>query len=522
TLSVRGVDWAQTLEGLVDQSVIAYRTRMLNARGGWQSSGDTFNAKVLEAANLALIDMATVFPDEILSDVYHQVAMADVTSTDSDVLAAVEATSDPLVLNVTDNAGTSLTLSTVTSWVPTIDGTWDGVMWIEAQDPDGQWHRRQTLEWWLDGARDQYSVTIDRPWRNGTDELMDFRLVQEALWFPGDILGPKVSGRIWDGSHGEVTLIDRADARDLDLRDTRGDTSGEPENIFLGNRRFSLQGPMAAPTVSLHAAIGGGTWAGPWEGGTFRFLYTIVWGRRDAEWQDGMGGTRDPVWESPPSPISTVTGHTAAPFHYFKVRMTNIDQVMGFGVPATYRYSRSGRRLRIYIARDSIVTTGVAGTYLNLETDNIFYYLDEIEPTDVGSLSGDPTTYDWDGSTLPDFSRRFRRSTGYFGWHLYPVPDQRYEIDFDISRYPRELVNDRDVVPVREDAGMVFHWLLLAHMSMVDGNDLASHNEYRDQAMKTHTRLRNRRRAGSGLVTPKHYRGAAGSRVARTGSMGDG
>ena len=506
----------------MDQSVIAYRTRALNQRGGWQSTGAPFNAKALEAANLALVDTATMFPDELLPDVSHQVVYPDVNSSASDVRATIQTTTDSLVLELRDEAGTILSdPASVTTWVPTVDGTWDGGMWLEIQDPDGQWHRRQSLEWWSAVEKLNpiltYYVSLDRPWRNLTDDGMAFRIVQEALWFPGDIVGPKVSGRVWDGNHDEVTLIDTADARDMDMRDTRGETTGPPTAVFPGTRRFEMNGPRRAPAIDLVPAVAT-EWIGPWQTGTFRFFATYVWGRADAEWQDGTGGIRDPIWESPPSPVSTTAVHTAVPFRRVMVGVTNIDEMMGFGDVADLRYGRTGRRVRIYVYNDAFVTSGIVGAFTGLEADGIAYLLTEIEPTDT-SVLGTKAQFVWDGSVIPDLSRRYRRSTGYRGWNLYPVPDQRYEIDFDISRFPRELSHDYDVVPVREDAGMVYFWLFMAQMSLLDGNDMASFDQYQKLAHQTHARLRNRRRSGSGIVTPKHYSGVGDGRIPRTGTL---
>lgn len=135
-----------------------------------------------------------------------------------------------------------------------------------------------------------------------------------------------------------------------------------------------------------------------------------------------------------------------------------------FGTPGTLRFSRSGLRLRIYVARDSVVAGRAYTTGFNrVETNGKFYLLAEVEPT--------TGTFTWDGSAIPDYNRQLMHSTGYYSYSTYPHQDARYELDFRVQRLPKALKNDQDTVPIQRDAVMAYLELSLYYMCLVDGVD---------------------------------------------------
>jgi hypothetical protein len=193
--------------------------------------------------------------------------------------------------------------------------------------------------------------------------------------------------------------------------------------------------------------------------------------RKDPEWQTSPGtstssnGIFDPQWESAPSPVIASyvqTGATAA--LAIKITGSNIDAMMDFGDSTTLRYSRSGMRLRIYVARDAVATTNTYGTGFNrVETNGKFYLLDEFEPTDAN--------YEWDRSVIPDYQRQLKHSTGYYAYQVFPHQDERYELDLRVQRLPKKLQDDQDTPPIQRDAVMPYIELSLYYLCLLDGVD---------------------------------------------------
>jgi hypothetical protein len=498
----------------MDLSWEVRRLQALEARS-WGSSGSTFNARLLRAGNLALAEIASAHPEEVIPEWVRQYVFTQIDGDDATIVAKLEATADKKVLRFVPATGSAPlgTGSGSSLWLPTVTGVWDGVMWLEVQEPVSlRWIRMQSFEWWTvpgnGAANDEYYVSIDKPWRNTTDLAMAFRISQPELIFPGDIDGPHVRGRIFDDSRYHVKCISDSDARVRDLRDHRGQDRGPPAVVWP-DRESRMQPPYHAPTITYGLDS---TWLGPVQEGDFRFFYTWAWGRRSKPWGEAHSLISDPVWESPPSPISAVATHAGANAGLSIIlQASNIDAMMGFDVLGALSEGRSGRRIRFYVMRDAIYTGG-AGTYNEVETAGIPYLLDEVEPA-----TGSPTArYTWTGAVLPDYSRRYRRSSSHRAWLMFPQPDSDYEIDFEVYRKPREIVSDRDVVPVREEIGIVFHYLLLSHMCMIDGSDMKSSDHYRVLAWTTLQRIRSAKPVGSGVISGRAYGGSGRGRTGRS------
>ena len=447
----------------MDTSLGALRARLFNYRA-WDSTGTTLDNRIREAMNTALDRISGDVPEAVVPDDEHIVLLPDAEGTDASVNARMATTSDTRVLEFTDATGAPLTASS--PWVPATDGSLDGLMHFEIVDPKGQRHRYQSREFWIQktgGSPDRYYVSIDRPWDLGTATLMKFRMLQPEFFVRDDVTRVLEPARIYDETRQQVWAIDTGGAYRQDLIDFLGDDKGRPFRFWRG-RHFQLPAPTTVPTVAA-GTQGVNPWAGPeWEG-SFRFCYTYVWGRKEREWQFAPGGIRDPQWESAPSPVSaafTQTGATAG--RNIQITGTNIDAMMDFGESSTLRYSRSGMRLRIYVAREGVATTTPYGTGFNrVETNGKFYLLAEIEP-----VAG---TFTWNGSAIPDYERELKHSTGYYAYSAFPHQDQRYELDFRVQRLPQALKNDQDTVPIQRDAVMAYIELSLYYMCLMDGVD---------------------------------------------------
>lgn len=478
----------------MDTSLGALRARLFNFRA-WDSTGTTLDTRIREAMNTALDRISGDVPEAVVPDNEHIVLLPDAIGEDASVNARMATTSDTRVLEFTDTAGAPLTASS--PWVPATDGTLDGVMHFEIVDPKGQRHRYQSREFWIQKtgqAPDRYLVTLDRPWDLGTATLMKFRMLQPEFFVRDDVTRVLEPARIYDETRQQVWAIDTAGAFRQDMTDFLGQDRARPYRFWRG-RHFQLPAPSTAPTIAS-GEQGVNPWAGPeWEG-SFRFCYTYVWGRKEREWQFAPGGIRDPQWESAPSPISTSftqTGSNAG--RNIQITGTNIDAMMDFGDPSTLRYSRSGMRLRIYVARDSVLTaSSYTAGFNRVETNGKFYLLAEVEP-----VSG---VFTWNGSAIPDYERELKHSTGYYGYSVFPHQDQRYELDFRVQRLPQALKNDQDTVPIQRDAVMAYIELSLYYLCLLDGVDQSGAQVHLGRYNELARHFRKRYANPGGVVEP--------------------
>ena len=478
----------------MDTSLGALRARLFNFRA-WDSTGTTLDNRIREAMNVALDRISGDVPEAVVPDDEHIVLFKDVDGEDATINARVRTTADTKVFEFTDPNNAPLTGAS--PWVPDTTGTLDGIMHLEIVDSKGVVHRRQSREFWENKVSGGYFVSLERPWDFGSATLMKFRMQQPEFFVTDDVTRVLEPGRIFDDTRQQIWAIDTGGASRQDMVDFRGQDRGRPYRLWRG-RHFQIPAPTKVAGVAAHASI---LWAGPeWEG-TFRFCYTYVWGRRDLEWQTAPGGIRDPQWESAPSPISaafTQSGQTAG--RAISITAANIDAMMDFGNPATLRYSRSGLRIRIYVARDGTNTTTPYGTgFDRVETNGKFYLLGEVEPT-VGTLT-------WRGVDIPDYQRELKHSTGYYAYSCFPHQDDRYEVDLRVQRLPKALKNDQDTVPIQRDAVMAYIELALHYMCLMDGADQSGANLHKVRYDELCRHFRKRYANPGGAVEPSPITG---------------
>ena len=450
----------------MDVSLGALRSRLLEFRS-WDSTGKTFNNRVRESLNFALDRMAGDVPEALIPSEEHIVLYKDINSADAAVSARVSrVASYARVLSFMDTAGTPVGASSLTAWRPTVDGTWDGIMHMEITDGDGVVHRRQCREWWNDGTA--YYVTLDRPWRDSSsgDTSMEFRIYQPEFFVSDDVMEVLEPARIYDSTKQQVWAIDTAGAYRQDMVDFQGDSLGRPYRFWRG-RHFQIPAPHEAPALAFsERTLGKGaspSWLGPVAEGEFQFCYTYVWGRRDEEWQDAPSGIRDPQWESAPSPVSVLLDHNKQPSASIQITPTNIDAMLDYENATKTDFSRSGLRVRIYVARLKVRTGSLAVTEDQVESSGKFYLLTEIEPTNE--------KYVWTGSVVPDYHRQLKHSTGYYAHKVYPHQDARYELDLRVLRLPRKFVSDQDTPPIQRDSVPALMELALYYLCLQDGVD---------------------------------------------------
>ena len=452
----------------MDVSLEALSTRVLRLRS-WDEASTSHKKRVYEAINIALERLAGEVPEALVPDLQHVELIPDSTSGGTSTRMA--ATADSRVLSFTTTAGAVLGASP--AWAPTIDGTWDGLLHLEIKDPDGTWRRRQSMEWWNDADTGAWYVSVDRPWRNATDTLMEFRIHQPQIWLDAETTKLR-DARIWNDNRTRLGKVSLGTAHRMALTDVRGQSTGPPTELYPGHH-YQVPAPQNALVARADEAT---KWQGPEYNGSFRFCYTYVRGRRTQEHQSSPGGTLDPMWESAPSPEVTyvATIHNSGIMlptdagNSIQLRATNIDALLDFDVTGSLREGRSGHRIRFYVARDAVEPTTPGGQYDNTETAGIFYLLAEVDPATTIPTA----VYTWTGAQIPDHRRRLQHSTGYFGWRPWPHHDARYVLDLEVERMPRTLAGPRDTAPIKRNAVAVLLEITLYYLSLQDGNDQES------------------------------------------------
>lgn len=480
------------------------RTAVFDMRS-MTGNGSADNERVRRALNRALDKMSDDLPTALVPSEEHVVLYPDVVS--GDTTGYLQPTSDTRVLEFKGAAGAALTPSS--DWVPTTDGTWDGVMHLEITDDAGNEYRRQSREWWVVVDINvlpytyNYYVSLDRPIARTTGSGWTFRIHQPEFFLRADVKKIFEPVRVYDDSRRSMGTIGWRDARSWAFEDYEGSYNARPE-IFWRTKFLELPSPTEAPLVEAHGAgSGGGAWAGPYQEGGFDFVYTYCWGKRDDEWQSSMTGIRDPMWESAPSPLASYNHATDTANVQIKVTPALVDPDFGWYVSGGgLRHGRGGFFVRIYARRTSVDASGLGDADLNrVETSNRYYLLDQFDP-----LNDSNVFYAWDGSIPLDHSRPLYHSTGYYGYSAYPHQDAEYELDIRCSRAVRQLIDDYDTVSMR-DGDCVEALLQLAtyYFSLQDGVDSASAERH----MATYRSFVNAARAQTNpvaTVRPRGYR----------------
>jgi len=296
--------------------------------------------------------------------------------------------------------------------------------------------------------------------------------------------------------------------------------------------------------------------------GKFEFCFTYAWGRKEVEWGESMGGFEDPQFESAPSPVSAVYDHAVESERdnagrtlgrAIVIECRNLEEMLDFvGNPkgiqlgssynfptalpgdAELRYGRSGIKIRVYVRRLATYEAHGpeatdAGTGLiksdhrlnRVEADEKFYLLAELDPLVQNSVLADSglatpvykaSTFVWQGAPstpdsniAPDPTRQLRKTTGYYAYNVWPIPDQDYDIDVSLLRQPKELVNDNDQLPIKQEAFSAYMELALAYMSRLDGVDQNSEVKHRTLYRQLVRRFRSQHGDNNGIVENKAW-----------------
>tara|TARA_R110000824_G_scaffold85560_3_gene212538 strand:- start:896 stop:2620 length:1725 start_codon:yes stop_codon:yes gene_type:complete len=435
--------------------------------------------------------------------------IADTISLVLDDTVAVEPNqSNPWVFQ--QNQAVTSPAQTGVQWF--IDRSWDGRT-IEITDADGIAHRNTIRTVWkiLTNPQDvtsiAYRLSVVQPWNFKTlgSGPFKYRIYTEKYNLPDDLVEVR-SLRLWQNSRNwPLSVLGQQEAEDLSIADPKLNIArGLPRTVFRRNH-VQIPGPGVSPKVELDpSAQAYQRWQGPEPRGTFEYVITYTWGKRDIffgnqnmgyafgyeqEWSNdetslssfnpdplkpedaSSNRFREPLWESAPSPVSVpvtpeIIDNGVA--KAVKITLPNIEYMLGFfsggqafggGVWKRKNMHQSGVHVRIYRRRstedftayDDLSTVSPAGvdvTNLNkLDIKNAFYLLSEfrIDENNGGIF------YD-NGRIIPDYSRRLRDVHGYQTVQLYPQPNERYELDVRCIRRPPKLEHSQDVPLVHAEA----------------------------------------------------------------------
>jgi hypothetical protein len=150
----------------MDTSLKAAREYIYNDRS-WASTGKTLDGRVNTCLLRALRDVSGEVPEALVPEDKHIHVRASFLGSDDRSTRPSSRPPTSRCLKFVINAAST--------WVPTVDGTWDGVMHLAVTDSAGRIRRRQCREWWYDAVNEVYYVSLDRPWfETGAATTYDF------------------------------------------------------------------------------------------------------------------------------------------------------------------------------------------------------------------------------------------------------------------------------------------------------------------------------------------------------------
>ena len=458
------------------------------------------------------------------------------TSGDNDITPDAE---DPWTFETTYTKTVADAATTTYTATWKTDRSWDGRQ-LEITLTDGTVIRNQIRTIWHDSSDDKWKFTVVHPFNRDTHGggPFEFRIFTETYAFPDDIIKMR-SMRLFNNTQQyPLDIMGQDEAEQRTLVGPRPQIASGIPRVAFRREHFQLEGPGLAPRPSDSPGAAGqpvvitNPWQGPEPPGTFEYVVTYTWGKRDAEFRlpglpkwdtyatnwANTGATisrvpshnqfannriREPRYESAPSPVSaqhTVKLHdeTDPSVGYMSITVTvpNIEYVLGFistqvGVSSGDTGTRvsehqSGIHVRIYRRRVSTFKMDPASPYGDLEhavegleadalsppfVDNKgkFYLLAEMRVDELNK-----GRFIDDGQYIPDRLRPLRDTHGYQQFALYPVPDARYEIDVRCVRRPQELEDEQDVPQIHAEATNVLINRAMAYLYESMGNLQAS------------------------------------------------
>lgn len=433
---------------------------------------------------------------------------------------------NPWVLTTTLDRSTS----GVVAWKN--DRTWDG-RWLDIMDTSGNvLHRTriQSVSFYNNGANDLVKVAITTPIDHETHGTGPFkyRVYTPVYWVRDDVIEVRNARLLTDDTRQSLSFITQEDAEYNSLvGDDSVDTEGTPSLIYRrGN--FTLPGPNTAPLAEIgDPAELTERWQGPEPPGKFSYRITFTWGKRSSEYQSagpgwwagpldnwtatgpGSSGTdkawaedrsKEPLWESAPSPISaevtvSAPATTSTTVGAVKLTLPNIEYMLGYLLAGTTSAATaferastglSGWHVRVYRRRHTEDFTNYTGfgnnqlgqsidSLVKLDIDDSYYLLAEMAIDDInGGVI-------WDyGRILPDYRRKLRSVHGYQGIQMWPWPDAEYDVELRVLKRPERLTSGSDVPHIRSELQDLILTYAMSYLYGMIGDPAESMKSMRD------------------------------------------
>ena len=461
------------------------------------ASDTTYDNKLRERLNEALDEFVLTHSDGLLTGQYRQRVPRQVTLAAEGAIFLT--TDDAWVLEICNTDASPIDGGTdETGWAPALDGSWDGLMWLEFTLPEtGVIWQVQTREWWRtgDGGLNPYHYYVSLMYpipefdAADIDEITEARIWAKYIYLPTQYLRPSGPPRLYMSGSPRIAVRDPIQFGEDDFDSFQGTATGQPERISL-RTTVSFQAPSYTPTVSASQ----NAWLGPVQEGTFTFCFTLAFGKHDQYHYQGPNRLISwPLFETAPSPPSAAFAHADNPGLGIDITLPNIDFEENFYNATTERHLHSGWYIRVYVARTVVRSAGL-GTINQVESDGAYYFLDEV------AVSSAAPTYSWRGVVIPDRGQRLRYFSGtYDGWSLHPIPVEDVTIEWQAALLPQYQERDYDVIPVRPQFGPAFRELFLAHVARADGRDFEASDRHRVEFERLNGLMRAQNR-GTGVT----------------------
>ena len=169
--------------------------------------------------DLAYKRLCSECPNAMLPDTEHVVLLPEYRTTGTATGTRISKTADPFVME----------FHVLGTWLPVMDGTWDGIYHLEVTDGGGRVHRRQCREFWVDQEEGMfppvyhYYVSLDRPWDAALTGNLVFRLYTPEFFTTEDVI-QVLDGSIWDQSRGFMRPLSEGAIHFTGRNDIQGDT----------------------------------------------------------------------------------------------------------------------------------------------------------------------------------------------------------------------------------------------------------------------------------------------------------
>lgn len=301
-----------------------------------------------------------------------------------------------------------VTVGTANALVWATDRSWDGrTIEIDVPDPTTgkiTSYRNTIRSVWKKtlppgaGGGEYYQLSVVTPWpyqKMGKGPF-DYRIYSDKYYLPDDVVQVK-SMRLWhENRNWPLDVVGQEEAEEYSFADSpRVVSHGLPRTVFR-REHFQLRGPAVAADAALADNPQLYRWLGPEPAGTFEYVITYCWGKRDTQlrnptmgyhlgyadsWENDQGafeGTiadlgrpekssqnrfREPLWESAPSPISSQVIVPPPPDQgvaspSVKLTLPNIEYMQGFLTTGLQSYDGGGGPLTAAFLRENFRESG--------------------------------------------------------------------------------------------------------------------------------------------------------------------